>query len=66
MKIVPSNRGFDEIKTVPLQGDPSCGQGECGLLFKLVLEKGLGDYNRGEIVNGYDPMLTSFTTVGGL
>ena len=54
---------FDEIKTVPLQGDPSCGQGECGLLFKLVLEKGAGDYNCGEIVSGYDPTtLASFTS----
>lgn len=54
---------FDEIKTVPLQGDPSCGQGECGLVFKLVLEKGAGNYNCGEIVSGYDPTtLTSFTS----
>ena len=53
---------FDEVKTVPLQGDPSCSQGECGLVFKLVLEKGLGDYNCGEIVSGYDPTLTSFTS----
>ncbi|MBU1223305.1 MAG: hypothetical protein KKA22_00425 [Gammaproteobacteria bacterium] len=53
---------FDEIKTVPLQGDPSCGQGECGLVFKLVLETGIGDYNCGEIVSGYDPTLTSFTS----
>lgn len=53
---------FDEVKTVPLQGDPSCGQGECGLVFKLVLEKGVGDYNCGEIVSGYDPTLTSFTS----
>jgi hypothetical protein len=53
---------FDEIKTVPLQGDPSCGQGECGLVFKLVLKNGIGDYNCGEIVSGYDPTLTSFTS----
>jgi hypothetical protein len=54
---------FDEIKTVPVQGDPSCGQGECGLIFKLVLEKGSGDYNCGEIVSGYDPTtLASFTS----
>lgn len=53
---------FDEIKTVPLQGDPSCSQGECGLVFKLVLKKGIGDYNCGEIVSGYDPTLTSFTS----
>jgi hypothetical protein len=53
---------FDEIKTVPLQGDPSCTQGECGLVFKLVLKKGVGDYNCGEIVSGYDPTLTSFTS----
>ena len=53
---------FDEIKTVPLQGDPSCGQGECGLVFKLVLKTGIGDYNCGEIVSGYDPTLTSFTS----
>ena len=51
---------FEEIKTVPLQGDPSCGQGECGLVFKLVLKNGIGDYNCGEIVSGYDPTLTSF------
>jgi hypothetical protein len=53
---------FDEIKTVPLQGDPSCGQGECGLVFKLVLKSGIGDYNCGEIVSGFDPTLTSFTS----
>ena len=53
---------FDEIKTVPLQGDPSCGQGACGLVFKLVLEKGIGEYNCGQIVSGYDPTLTSFTS----
>ena len=53
---------FDEIKTVPVQGDPSCGQGECGLVFKLVLKTGIGDYNCGEIVSGYDPTLTSFTS----
>jgi hypothetical protein len=54
---------FDEIQTVPLQGDPTCGQGECGLVFKLVLEKGTGDYNCGEIVSGYDPTtLASFTS----
>lgn len=53
---------FDEIKTVPLEGDPSCGQGACGLVFKLVLEKGVGDYNCGEIVSGYDQTLTSFTS----
>ena len=53
---------FDEIKTVPLQGDPSCSQGECGLVFKLVLKTGIGDYNCGEIVSGYDPTLTSFTS----
>ena len=53
---------FDEVKTVPLQGDPSCSQGQCGLVFKLVLEKGIGDYNCGEIVSGYDPTLTSFTS----
>lgn len=54
---------FDEIKTVPLQNDPTCSQGKCGLLFKLVLEKGTGDYNCGEIVSGYDPAaLVSFTS----
>jgi len=53
---------FDEIKTVPLQGDPSCSQGKCGLVFKLVLKKGIGNYNCGEIVSGYDPTLTSFTS----
>lgn len=53
---------FEEIKTVPLQGDPSCSLGECGLVFKLVLKTGIGDYNCGEIVSGYDPTLTSFTS----
>ena len=53
---------FEEIKTIPLQGDPSCEQGACGLVFKLVLEKGVGDYNCGQIVSGYDPTLTSFTS----
>ncbi|HWR76793.1 MAG TPA: hypothetical protein VN283_06260 [Thiobacillus sp.] len=53
---------FDEIKTVPLESDPSCSQGECGLVFRLELKKGLGDYNCGEIVSGYDPTLTSFTS----
>lgn len=53
---------FDELKTIPLQNDPTCGQGECGLVFKLVLEKGVGDYNCGEIVSGYDPTLNSFTS----
>ena len=54
---------FDEITTVPTQGDPACSQGECGLIFKLVLEKGIGHYNCGEIVSGYDPAtLTSFTS----
>jgi len=53
---------FDEIKTVPLQGDPSCSQGQCGLVFKLVLKKGIGNYNCGEIVIGYEPTLTSFTS----
>lgn len=53
---------FDEIKTVPLQGDPSCGQGQCGLVFRLALKQGIGDYDCGEIVSGYDPTLTSFTS----
>lgn len=53
---------FDEITTVPVGGDPSCGQGACGLVFKLVLTKGLGGYNCGEIVSGYAPTLTSFTS----
>lgn len=53
---------FDEVKTVPLQGDPSCVGGECGLVFKLVLKHGIGDYTCGEIVSGYDPTLTSFTS----
>ena len=53
---------FDEIKTVPLEDDPSCFQGACGLIFKLVLKKGVGDYNCGEIVSGYDPTVTSFTS----
>jgi hypothetical protein len=53
---------FDEIRTVPLEGDPSCGEGACGLVFKLVLEKGAGNYNCGQIVSGYDLTLTSFTS----
>jgi hypothetical protein len=53
---------FDEIRTVPLQGDPSCSQGACGLVFKMVLNHGVGDYNCGEIVSGYDPTLTGFTS----
>ena len=53
---------FDEIRTVPLDGDPSCVQGTCGLVFKLVLEKGEGNYNCGQIVSGYDLTLTSFTS----
>ena len=53
---------FDEVRTVPLAGDPSCTTGACGLVFKLVLEKGVGDYNCGEIVSGYDPTLNSFTS----
>jgi hypothetical protein len=54
---------FDEVTTVPMQDDPTCSQGECGLIFKLVLEKGIGDYNCGEIVSGYDPAtLASFTS----
>lgn len=54
---------FEEIKSIPLAGDPSCVTGECGLVFKLVLEKGSGDYNCGVIVSGYDPAtLTSFTS----
>jgi hypothetical protein len=53
---------FDKLRTVPLEGDPSCGQGACGLVFQLVLEKGVGRYNCGQIVSGYDPTLTSFTS----
>ena len=53
---------FDEIRTVPLDADPSCVQGACGLVFKLVLEKGEGKYNCGQIVSGFDPTLTSFTS----
>lgn len=45
---------FDEIRTFPLEGDPSCLEGACGLVFKLVLEKGVGDYNCGQIVSGFD------------
>ena len=53
---------FDEIRTVPLEGDPSCGKGACGLVFKLVLQKGVGKYNCGQIVSGYDQTLTLFTS----
>jgi hypothetical protein len=53
---------FDEIRTVPLGTDPSCGEGACGLVFKLVLEKGEGKYTCGQIVSGFDPTLTSFTS----
>ena len=53
---------FDKVTTVPLEGDPSCTNGSCGLVFTLVLEKGVGDYNCGQIVSGYDPALTSFTS----
>lgn len=61
---------FDEVTTVPLQGDPSCTEGRCGLISKLKLVKGVGDYNCGEIVTGYDPSDPSFksftsTTRGG-
>lgn len=53
---------FDKITTVPLEGDPSCGQGACGLVFKLTLQKGTGKYNCGQIVSGYDQTLTSFSS----
>ena len=53
---------FDEVRTVPLAGDPSCTTGACGLVFKLVLEKGVGKYTCGQIVSGYDPTLASFTS----
>lgn len=53
---------FDEIRTIPLDEDPSCRTGACGLVFKLVLEKGVGKYTCGQIVSGYDPTLTSFTS----
>lgn len=53
---------FDKVTTVPLEGDPSCAQGACGLVFTLVLEKGVGAYNCGQIVSGYDPTLTAFTS----
>ncbi len=53
---------FDEIKTIPLGADPTCGQTQCGLVFKLVLKKGVGDYNCGQIVSGYDPTITHFTS----
>ena len=47
---------FDEIKVVPLGGnDPTCTQNACGLIFKLKLETGLGRYNCGEIVSGFNP-----------
>jgi hypothetical protein len=53
---------FDKITTIPLEGDPSCTKGTCGLVFTLVLEKGVGGYNCGQIVSGYDPTLTAFTS----
>ena len=54
---------FDKIRTVPLEGDPSCVAGACGLVFTLVLEKGVGDYTCGQIVSGYDAStLASFTS----
>jgi len=53
---------FDEVRTVPLGTDPSCRTDACGLVFKLVLEKGVGKYTCGQIVSGYDPTLTSFTS----
>jgi hypothetical protein len=53
---------FDEIRTVALEGDPTCVQGACGLVFKLVLEKGEGKYTCGQIVSGLDPESTSFTS----
>lgn len=53
---------FDTVKTVPLEGDPTCGKGACGLVFTLTLEKGVGDYSCGQIVSGYDPTLTTFTS----
>jgi hypothetical protein len=46
---------FDEVTTVPLGEDPSCGSTPCGLVFKLVLETGAGEYTCGQIVSGYDP-----------
>lgn len=47
---------FDEITIVPLGGsDVSCTQNACGLIFKLKLEKGHGQYNCGEIVSGFNP-----------
>jgi len=53
---------FDEVRTVPLEGDPSCTEGMCGLVFTLVLEKGVGKYTCGQIVSGYDHTLTFFTS----
>ena len=35
---------FDEIRTIPLDADPTCAEGACGLVFKLVLEKGEEKY----------------------
>lgn len=46
---------IDEIKTVPLGQDPTCGQNPCGLVFRLKLVEGRGQYNCGEIVSGYNP-----------
>ncbi len=53
---------FDKITTVPLEGDPSCATGACGLVFQLELETGSGRYNCGEIVSGYDETFTAFTS----
>lgn len=53
---------FDKVTTVPLGEDPSCIKQACGLVFTLVLEKGVGDYTCGRIVSGYDPTLTTFTS----
>jgi len=53
---------FDELRTVPLEADPSCEQGACGLVFKLVLEKGEGKYTCGQIVSGLDLTSASFTS----
>jgi len=54
---------FDEVRTVPIGGDPSCKTGACGLVFKLVLEKGVGKYTCGQIASGYDdPTVPSFTS----
>ena len=53
---------FDKIRIVPLEGDPDCDVGACGLVFTLVLEQGVGDYTCGQIVSGYDAITLAPTS----